>query len=124
MTLRDFLKCDYESEVTASDYENIYCELALHYIETIKTKVGQSDPILIQDRFVFFEGLRHSICILLGLESCAKYKEVMKHEQTFVLAMRSTYDHYHINKWNKEEKRWLFWECVARICRDIDNEDI
>ena len=102
------------------DYEVIYCELALAYIDTVKSKVGKLEPIFCKDSFIFFEGLRHSICVLLELESCAAHTLISKYEQDFVLAMRDVYRRYHIDRLCREERQRLLQACVHRMTRDAN----
>ena len=125
MNFKDYFKRKFsfngnEEHMTKKDYEVIYCELALAYIDTVKSKVGKLEPIFCKDSFIFFEGLRHSICVLLELESCAAHTLISKYEQDFVLAMRDVYHRYHIDRLCREERQRLLQFCVVKMTRDYN----
>lgn len=123
MKFRDYFKRkflfsgDNKEHMTEQIYEVIYCELSLAYIDIIKSKVIKLEPI---DSFLFFEGLRHSICVLLDLESCAAHRLISKYEQDFVLSMRDIYYRYNIERLCREERQRLLQACVIRMTRDYN----
>lgn len=99
-----------------SDIEGIYTDMTRAYLESINKVVCEEDLNKYKEStYLISEGYRHSLCLLLGLETKASVDIVKKYEKQFVNVLRPVYDKYNIYKYNDDSKKGILEACIHCI---------
>lgn len=96
--------------------EHIYTDMTRTYLSSIKEVVDKNDLQKFNNStYLISEGYRHSLCLLLGLETEASTCLVKKYENRFVDVLRPVYNKYSLYKYSMEKRKGILEACIHCI---------
>ena len=96
--------------------EHIYTDMTRTYLNSIQEVVDKNDLQKFNNStYLISEGYRHSLCLLLGLETEASTYLVKKYESKFVDVLRPVYNKYNLCQYSMEKRKGILEACIHCI---------